>query len=196
MSPHSEEMNCERALDLLEAFIDGDLEDAATADFESHLEGCSACRTEMALARELRDQLRQLPRLDTPATVLEEVRARVAAERGESALSGWVARRAAPLWMAAAAVLLAVVLAPRFFAPGTNEKVVVGPALAAVDAATIERATEEVRLAIAYVSRASLRTGLEIGGDLMLGRVVEPTAESLSRLMDMRRERTGEDNET
>lgn len=196
MSPHPEATNCEAVLGQLEAWVDGDLEAAAAAAVESHLETCPACRSDAALAREIRDQLRELPRLDTPAAVLERVRAEASSERSAEVASRWRSLRAAPVWLAAAAVLVAVVLAPRFFAPGADEVVAVEVAAAPVDAAALERATAEARFAIAYVGRVSRRTGLEIRDDLMLGRVVKATAESLSRLKGMRRERRGETDET
>ena len=80
MSPHPEGTHCETVLDRLEAWVDGDLDHAALAQVESHLEGCAACRDEASMAREIRAELREMPRYDTPEVVLARVRAQARAE--------------------------------------------------------------------------------------------------------------------
>jgi len=52
----------------------------------------------------------------------------------------------------------------------------------AMDPVELERATDEVRVALAYVGRVTRRTGLEIRDGLILERLVIPTAEGLSSL--------------
>jgi anti-sigma factor RsiW len=196
MSLHIDGTNCEVVLDQLEAWIDDDLEASAAIALKRHLETCAGCRGEAALARTIRNELREMPRLDTPSAVLERVHSEVNSERSVAASSRWGSFRTPPVWLAAAAVFAAVALAPRFFAPGAEEVAAVETAAEPIDAAAVERATEEARVALAYVSQVSRRTALEIRDDLILGRVVFPTAESLSRLKGMRHGRVGESNET
>ena len=204
MSPHPEGTHCETVLDQLEAWVDDDLEAGAAAELESHLEGCPACRAEAALAGEIRDGLRELPRFGTPDVVLARVRAETASQQAEAGRR-WQNLPAASFWLAAAALLAVAVLVPGLLGPGllspggedsAPEMAAIEVAPESFDEAEIERATEEARYAIALVGSVSRRTGLEIRDDLILGRVVRPTAESLSKLKNMRHERIGETNET
>lgn len=50
----------------LSAYLDGELEDAARARFEAHIEDCAACREVLEELRAVRRALRDLPRTDAP----------------------------------------------------------------------------------------------------------------------------------
>jgi anti-sigma factor RsiW len=70
--------------ELLEAYLDGELDDPANlrskTQIEAHLAECSACRDELDLARQVRAALRGLPIEQCPASVVDAVRATALAE--------------------------------------------------------------------------------------------------------------------
>lgn len=57
-------MTCQRALSLIEDYIDEDLSPAEAEWVERHLEGCSRCREEFHTAQRLKQLLKQMPRHD------------------------------------------------------------------------------------------------------------------------------------
>jgi hypothetical protein len=57
-------------------FVDGELDDEATAAVSAHLETCSACRAQAEAERGLRARLRSLPTPDLPAGLEARVRSR------------------------------------------------------------------------------------------------------------------------
>src|SRR5882672_3753274 len=65
---------CEEALDLLEPYLDGDLPPVEADRVRRHLEGCSSCAAEHALAAKIQRELRALPQPECPPEVLERVR--------------------------------------------------------------------------------------------------------------------------
>ncbi len=54
-------MACDKAL-LTQAYLDGELDPAATLEIEAHLEACASCRQLVANITELREGLRAVPR--------------------------------------------------------------------------------------------------------------------------------------
>lgn len=196
MSPRPDDWHCGTVLDRLEELVDGDLSQAETAAIERHLDGCSACRKELALAREIRSELRALPQMDAPAVVIERVKTVARQERsaGSPSRVGW---RPSPVWALAAAVVLAVVLAPLMMAPESSDTARRAVEPMTIGTVELERATEEVRVALAYVGQVTRRTGLEIRDGLIVERLVIPTAEGLSSLRDAPgADARGEGNET
>jgi len=57
-------MTCQRALSLIEDYIDEGLSPAEAERVERHLEGCSRCREEFHTAQRLKQLLKQMPRHD------------------------------------------------------------------------------------------------------------------------------------
>src|SRR5206468_7903883 len=101
--PH-DALSCAEALDLLEAYLDGDLPPGEADRVRRHLEACSACAAELSLAARIQGELRALPQPDCPPEVIERVRR---AGRGE--VVPFPSREGAPRWrIAAAAALVAL----------------------------------------------------------------------------------------
>ncbi|KRE88651.1 hypothetical protein ASG87_08710 [Frateuria sp. Soil773] len=95
-------MNCESSRHLLPLYFDGELDPAASRAFESHLDGCAACRQALHELETLRARLRDpAARFAAPAAL----RARLAATapaRPRMRNRPWLALAAS--WLAAAAV--------------------------------------------------------------------------------------------
>jgi predicted anti-sigma-YlaC factor YlaD len=77
----SAEMDCAEVRAQLEAFCDGELEEARAARLRGHLEGCPACRAHHAEAASLPARLAALPAPDPPTGLLPGVLHRVRRER-------------------------------------------------------------------------------------------------------------------
>lgn len=154
---------CEEALDLLEPFLDGDLSPEEEKRLQAHLEGCASCAAERELAGAIQRELRSLPLHDCPPEVLEKVRS-----AGGKVVAFPAARWFSPerLRVAAVAALLAVAIgAGAFFARPVDP----GP-----DPEQVAQATAEARYALAYISKVSRRTGLELRDEVLRRHQSEP----------------------
>ena len=160
---------CEEALESLEAFLDGDLPAGEATRFQRHLDGCSSCAAELALARKIQSELRALPLPDCPPEVLEKVRE---AGRGEVVA---FPRRERTLVRRIAAVAAALVLS-------------VGGGALFVHVQQVQRERQQIaqaeleaRYALAYIGKLSRRTGLDLRDQILQKHVVSPTARGLTR---------------
>jgi anti-sigma factor RsiW len=109
MSPRVEDMLCDEVLDRIEALLDDELGADETNAVQRHLRRCDSCAGELELARQAVIALRELPKLDPPARVIElsKARAESFAETDPPVRPNF--HRTAWIGAAAAAVLLAVI---------------------------------------------------------------------------------------
>ena len=54
-------MNCDKVKELLWAYLENKTTAEETAEIETHLEGCAACREELAQQKEIKNALASLP---------------------------------------------------------------------------------------------------------------------------------------
>lgn len=183
MSQRSDQAACGRVEALLEAFVDAELRGDDRSLVEDHVAGCAECRRQHELAVRIRTELRGLPEMDAPPVVIEQVLEEARREQGERPSPWWRMWRPSPVWALAVAVLAIAVLLPLVRQPSAPPT-----AAADFDAATIQRAAEEARFALGYLSRASRRTGLEIRDGLIVERLMMPAAERLRSISRRHRE--------
>lgn len=173
MSRPHDPTSCQDLQLRIEALADGELESAEKASLEEHLEICPDCARQYDLALGIRRELRALPELDAPAHVLEAAlqHSRDRESRRWSWSRLWHTPR--PAWVAlgaAAAVLLSVlILFP------TQEPTV------PVQSAEVVRATEEARLALAYLDKLTHRAARDLREDVVQKHLIEPAARGLAR---------------
>ena len=138
-------LRCEEVLDVLEAYVDGDLPTAEEIRVRAHLGSCSSCTAELALAQAIQRELRALPVPDCPPEVLRKVAPFTRPER----------RTARPFRSALAAAMLAAAVGTSvfFLPPFRNQE---------PDPEEVARATEEARYALAYIGQVSRRAGLTL----------------------------------
>ena len=68
-------MSCQEARELLHGYLDGELDLAASLEFERHLRGCSACQRAYANQKTLRSAIRsQAPYFKAPASLKRHLR--------------------------------------------------------------------------------------------------------------------------
>lgn len=106
MSPSDELMTCAAVAERIEAFTDGDLDEATIRGVRRHLDVCPACAEQAEFARTLTAELRALPKLDMPDRIMAGVResAGIPSESKVVVLQ----RRRRP-WLAAAAAFILVI---------------------------------------------------------------------------------------
>lgn len=174
-------MTCDEVAEGLERHVDGELGGAAAARFQAHLEACPACAEEYRWAQTVRHELRALPELDAPTSVIQAARHEIERERFGQPASSRRASRSRWAALAAAALATAVIGLSVWRAPDPRPAIEPGPA--APDAAEIARATEEARFALATMSRITRRAGLKLRDNVLIEHVAEPTLRGFSRAL-------------
>jgi predicted anti-sigma-YlaC factor YlaD len=178
--------NCSWTLDRLDAFVDGELEGEERVSFESHLEECDSCRSELARARLLVSELRALPEFQCPPQVI--ARAETAVSRRPPRVSaverirGWLGGISIPMPRPAMAAMVLIIVAATVFVLSQHEQSPFNhdepeaPFLTEKDA---ELAKLDVMLAFAYVGKYSRKTGEIIKKDVIEERVMKPVEKSV-----------------
>jgi hypothetical protein len=181
MPRSDEQSSCKRAFEVMEAWIDGDLEPAAGDEMSDHVQGCPVCRAELEAAKGMRATLRNLPGFDLPDHVLDAVRSETVDRVGRLPGGMWSAGPAwRPIAFAAAiasALLVAVVIRSGRQAPPPQ------PA-----AAEVERVTAETRLALAYLGDAARRAQARVKVRLVDDRAVITTVNGFRSTLSWARE--------
>ena len=145
---------CADVLERLDAWIDGDLDDAEAAAVKAHVDQCESCQAEQQLAETVVAELRALPEFDVPERVLQTVRKKALstfAERLRAFFDDLVSRPVPALAAVAAVVLIFLVLSPwsRPIEPQYTDQ-------------EVARAAAETRLALAYVGSIAQRAELRV----------------------------------
>ena len=74
-------MNCDKVKELLWAYLENKTTAEETAEIETHLEGCAACREELAQQKEIKNALASLPDEELPEGYHTELMQKLQAER-------------------------------------------------------------------------------------------------------------------
>ncbi len=226
-------VDCARARDWVDPYLDGldgldgpeDLESGEDGSepeagldpvhrlaLEAHLADCPDCRAEIALARRLRDELREgLPLLSCPPEVSDEVLRIAAAEAAEreaeaarparggrpglaERLRGWLTGGGALRPAFAAAALLALLLAapvlyrsvlgPEPGEPRTasGDGAPAGTEELEYTAAEVAEAEEQARMILAYVASVGRDAGRTVQEDVFDRGIVQPTRRAVEGL--------------
>lgn len=212
--------NCARFRESVDAYVDlepepgagldredagGGLEPAERAALEAHAAGCPDCRAELALARRLRQGLRDgLPLLSCPPEVSAEVlriarleaEAEAARDRGRSGSEGRLSQRLRA-WLTgggtlrpalvAAALLLLLLAGPLLYrtVAGPGDTAGERPGVAGGGSepapgdtfteAEVAEAEEQVRLVLAYVASVGRDAGRAVQEDVFDPGIARPT---------------------
>jgi hypothetical protein len=111
-------MNCESCKNLLQAYLDGELEGEKFTEIEHHIEHCASCKAELARLLRVRDLLKDLKEVEVPPgereAFINALRNRIRAEEVHFTVErrpiNW--RPALIASIALVAVLIIVVLIP------------------------------------------------------------------------------------
>jgi anti-sigma factor (TIGR02949 family) len=174
-TPH-DTPQCADALDLLEPFLDGELDAGDAERLRGHLAACAACAAELAFAERVQHELRALPQPECPPELLARV---VRKGRGE-VVAFPRPRRAGRLRIAAAAALVTLGIG--------GGSLLVHLQHVQQQREQVAEATQEARLALAYFGKVTRRTSLDIRDEVLRKRLVNPVTRdasvSLSRVTD------------
>ena len=102
-------MNCDKVKELLWAYLENKTTAEETAEIETHLEGCAACREELAQQKELKNALASLPDEELPEDYHTELMQKLQAERKVVPFPAKKKHGWKQISMIAAAVLVVVV---------------------------------------------------------------------------------------
>ena len=182
MNRTDDDPTCHDALDLLEPYVDGDLEPAEAERLRFHLASCPACAAELALAQRIQAELRALPQLDCPPEIVERVRRQGAQTAQVLPFRSPAPRRGPALpfrgaRLAAAAALLALALGGGALFLRSQQQP------RQPSAAEVARAAAQARYALAYLGKVSREASLDVRDDVLARRVVLPAAQSVSHTL-------------
>ena len=164
---------CADVLEQLDAWIDGDLGDAASAAVKAHIDQCESCRAEQQLAEAVVTELRSMPEFDVPERVLQTVQntTRPANEKRPGGFFGSFKFRPAPVLAAVAAVVVMVMVLYPWRRP---------PELQYTDQ-EVARAVAETRLALAYIGSVAQRAELRVKARVLDQGVAAQTVRGVQR---------------
>ena len=185
------EVNCSWVLDRIEPFVDGELVISELGLFRAHTASCQSCRREIDLARSLTEELRSLPALECPASVVDKAAARAGAataggwlDRSGGRLRDWYGALSVPVPKPAMAVMIVIIVAATAFVLSQHEQSTSNGRVEVADGAPTEQEVEiarlDVMLAFAYVGKYSRRTGEIIKQDVIGDRVMKPLGKTVA----------------
>lgn len=102
-------MNCDKVKELLWAYLENKTTAEETAEIETHLEGCAACREDLAQQKEIKNALASLPDEELPEDYHTELMQKLQAERKVVPFPAKKKHGWKQMSMIAAAVLVVVV---------------------------------------------------------------------------------------
>lgn len=102
-------MNCDKVKELLWAYLENKTTAEETAEIETHLEGCAACREDLAQQKEIKNALASLPDEELPENYHTELMQKLQAERKVVPFPAKKKHGWKQMSMIAAAVLVVVV---------------------------------------------------------------------------------------
>ena len=82
---------CSWTRDHIDVYLDGELDPHDVQLFEAHLDVCAGCREEVEIGRRLVSELRELPELHCPDSVVDTVLDEAGAADDNSEREGWLA---------------------------------------------------------------------------------------------------------
>jgi len=176
-------MNCHDIENIIEPYVDGDLEPGIRQQVEEHIARCQDCEAKLTLAVRIHDGLGALPKVTCPDSVVQTVSARIERER-----KGWLGgikpawrifrRRYAVGFAVGVAIIAVTIMTANRYSPSrwfhdeppqyTQQEIAL--------------ARQNILLAFGYVHYATNRTQQVIEEDILPRRVVRPFQKSLDHL--------------
>jgi len=154
MSQFADLGSCAVVLERLDAWIDGDLDDAEAAAVKEHVDRCESCMAEQQLAMAVVAELRSMPEFDVPARVMQAVKRETRPTLVERFRAFLEDHRIHPVpaFAVISAVILIVLVVPPWRPPAEPQ----------YTDQEVARAVAETRLALAYVGSIAQRAELRV----------------------------------
>lgn len=161
------ENNCGWVLDHIEPYLDDELPAGELERFRRHVDRCDTCSRELLFAARVVDELRSLPELEAPASIVEASAQRIPAQPTMAErVRAWFSEGWATLRRPAMATMIIVVAAAGAFVLAEHEHES-RLAREQVSQAQVEEATRETLMAFAYVGKYTRRTGRIIRDEIV-----------------------------
>jgi len=168
---------CADVLERLDAWIDGDLDDAEAAAVEEHVDRCESCQAEQQLAMAVVAELRSMPEFDVPARVMKTVKRETLPTLVERFRAFFEDHRIRPA--PAFAVIAAVILIVLVVTPWRR------PAEPQYTDQEIARAVADTRLALAYVGSIAQRAEVRVKERILDEGVAAQTVRGVRRSLQV-----------
>ena len=191
MTNYSSHIDCAWTRDKIDLYLDGDVTGDDTVRLQSHLERCVRCSGEMALARRVLGELRNLPAERCPDGIADDM---IEAARGAGE-EGWrlVGRRSGgwrTIFMRPAMVMglvIAVVVGGVAFERWHRSRNQVTPE-------EVARAEAALKWTFAYVNDVSRRATFAVADEVIGTHVVGPVRSGVRHMMSEDQPQTDETN--
>lgn len=104
-------MNCKDVIELLSAYVDGEITGEEIQQVDSHLEGCPHCQSQLAAIKNLISMVHELDELEVPAGVSRSLR-QIATDKPSTTMpaKGWLTNRLSYLVATGAVAIAALTL--------------------------------------------------------------------------------------
>lgn len=172
---------CNHMRDLIEGYLDGELEGSVKAEFELHLATCTDCAAELALARRVSEGLSSLGILKAPAVIEKSVFAYAKAHPLPARRPWWWLS-----WRPALAGAVAVILLAITGYVGQNGK----QASPQFTRAELEQAHNQAKWTMVFINQLTRKTATTLKHDVMkphvsqkLLRVIDPKSDTTPKEM-------------
>ena len=163
---------CERVLEQIDAYLEGDLSPDDMKAVEHHIAGCISCNEELEAARRIMHELHALPEKECPesvvAGVLETIRETSGAQEPIRQSPGFLHRFLWKWRIAAVAVVLVLIAIPAIFIHKPQ------PLEQSYSDVEIARAERQVKATFAYIEHVGQQTATTINNDVIETRVIYP----------------------
>lgn len=129
-------MKCARSQELLSAFLDRELNEAASSALRAHLAACESCAQELEALQQVKLALRNIPAPRCPDSVWQSLSVKIAQEP-MPVLPRRRAPLVSPVWAVAAAAMLAIgAVRPSGQGSSTLQALLDGPVVSTADSAS------------------------------------------------------------
>ncbi len=169
---------CQKFEDLIDAFLDEELDASLKSDFETHIQTCADCREALAFAKRVHHSLSALPQQnfsrERSAAVIAEAR-REQAKARRAVFTSYFTRFTSFRPLAAVASFAVVLLIILFSLPDGSKKPNFTPE-------ELARAEREIKWTLAYLNDISERASLVVKDDVIEAHVIAPIQKNMFQI--------------
>jgi hypothetical protein len=182
MNESDKHITCEWVQDLMDAFLDEELNSSDASKFETHLSSCSTCSEEFELAKRMMVEIRNLPELRCPDRVINAAMAHIETEHQQAPWHqklAWSLGGLTRWWrFAAVAAVFLIVVIPILLHKQPQQP----PEM--VKSEELVRAERQVELTFAYIGHISNRSASSVCDKVVDSGIAPPLKRALNRVME------------
>jgi hypothetical protein len=185
MNVHDDTTRCEWARDSIDAYLDGELTNVDVTVLESHMNECGMCREELASARRVLTELRELPAKRCPDGVTDRLYATIGADttvHRDGRLPRWLTARPFGLLrpVLVGSLILVIAVSAIWFDRHNRSS---GDSRSYTPE-EVAQAEAELKWTMAFLGDVGRRTGYAVRDEVVGARVVEPVRRAVHSVME------------